>query len=731
MLASTPGANGGAPPGAGSVPTAAPLAEAAHAILVARCLHCHGGVREKAGLNLAHRDRALMPNKDGQAAIVPGDSGRSALLERVASHDSDQRMPADGAPLTAAEVDTLTRWIQAGAPYPVLWSLAPVVSPALPEVRGATWCANDLDRFTAARLEGAGIALPALADRRTLLRRASLDLCGLPPEPAEVDAYVADASPQAWERAVDRLLASPAYGERWARVWLDLARYADTRGYEKDARREIWRFRDWLIDAFNADMPYDAFTQRLLAGDLLPGATEEDRVATAFHRNTLTNDEGGTDDEEFRTAAVMDRNATTWNVWLGASMQCVQCHSHPYDLIDHRDYYRSLAFFNQSADADREDDAPTMKLRWGGGETAVPVMEELPSERRRETHVFVRGNWRAHGERVEQGTPDAMPLFGAELPRDRLGLARWIASPENPRCARVEVNRLWETLFGRGIVETSEDFGAAGMRPMDAPMLDWLAARFVAEGWSRKQLLRTIVCSATYRMSALPTADALARDPDNRLMSRAPRVRLEAEAVRDQALAVSGLLDRTLHGPPVFPLQPDGVWMVVYNGEAWKASEGGDRWRRALYTFWRRSSPHPSLMAFDAVSRETCTIRRIRTNTPLAALAAENDPTYMECARGLALRSLAVGGGDRAIALAMLERALVRVPTEQEVERLAALAADERLRFRTDAGAAAQVAGECGAAYATGTDETRLAEVAAWTMAATVLLNLDEFLTRT
>jgi hypothetical protein len=415
----------------------------------------------------------------------------------------------------------------------------------------------------------------------------------------------------------------------------------------------------------------------------------------------------------------------------------VQCHSHPYDPIDHREYYEALAFFNQTADADRADDAPVLRLSEADGkETSVPVMQELPADRRRETCVFTRGNWRARGERVTAGVPGAFPAMPADAPRDRLGLARWIVDPGNPRAARVEVNRLWEALFGRGLVETSEEFGAAGERPADASQLDWLASRFVQLGWSRKSLLREILASSTYRMTAVPGADALAHDPDNRLMSRAPRFRLEAEVIRDQALAVSGLLECRLHGPPVFPYQPDGVWMVVYSGDQWKTSDGPDRWRRAIYTFWRRSSPHPSLVAFDATSRESCTVRRVRTNTPLAALVALNDPTYVEASRALAVRALRSAGpgpatDDRAVARAMLTLAQVREPRAAEIDRLAVRVADERTRFAADPAAAAAMAGEAGSVWAASAGTGALADAAAWTAAAAVVLNMDEFLTRT
>lgn len=702
-LASAPGADGGA----GSLP------DRAVAILRTRCFGCHGGVRQHGGVDLSAFASATALLKDGARPVAPGDAKASACLARARSNDPDERMPPEGAPLTAEELDTLAAWIEGGARYPEPWALAPMR--ADPDGRAAA--GNGLgavDGIVAARLRDRGIPQPPRADPRALVRRAALDLTGLPPEPDVVDAFVRDPSPEAWARTVDLLLASPAFGERWARVWLDLARYADTKGYEKDARRDVWRFRDWLIDALNADMPYDRFTERLLAGDLLPDATDEDRVATAFHRLTLTNDEGGTDDEEFRTAAVMDRLSTTWQAWLGVSMQCVQCHGHPYDAIGHAEYYRALAVFNQTADADRPDESPVLSVAWERGKTTVPVMQELPPEARRTTRIFERGNWRAPGDAVEPGVPASFPGAGSPLP-DRLAFARWITGPAGALAARVESNRIWQTLFGRGIVETAEDFGWSGSGASDAELLDAVARRFRELGWSRKVLLRELLATDAYCMDARPSSQALALDPDNRIPSRAPRFRLEAEAVRDQALAVSGLLDRSMHGPPVFPDQPDGVWMVVYSGDAWTTSQGGDRWRRAIYTFWRRSAPHPSLMAFDAVSRESCTPRRIRTNTPLAALATLNDPTFVEAARALAARAMAAtaGASDRERARWMLSAALVRQPTDAECERLVRLVDGER-----SAGAAA--AGDADAV-----------ERSAWGMAATAVLNLDEFLSRT
>ena len=697
-------------------------------ILAAQCFRCHGGVREMAGLNLSDHARVTEPLKSGRTAVVAGEPADSELLRRVASNDANKRMPPEGTPLSPDEVRVVERWIAQGAPWGTHWAFLPRSEPAEPEVGRTAWIARPLDRFVLARLESAGLAPTPEADRATLARRAALDLTGLPAPDALRDAFLADDRPDAYERFVDALLASPAYGERFARVWMDLGRYADTQGYEKDNRRDIWAWRDWVIDALNADMPYDRFAVRMLAGDMLVDegtgvASEADRLATAFHRNTLTNTEGGTDNEEFRMAAVFDRVSTTWQSFLGVTFQCAQCHGHPYDPFSHREYFGFLAYLNQTEDADRDDDHPRLEVERAGVKTSAPILRELAAESRRKTHLLARGSLSSPQEEVSPAVPAALGAVAGAQPGDRLGMARWIASAENPLFARVAANRAWELLFGRGIVETSEDFGVMGSGAGNQPLLDHLAGVLVARGFSTKALLREIVLSATYRQSSVVTAEALERDPDNRMWSRAPRVRLEAEQIRDTALAVSGLLSRKIGGPPVMPPQPDGVWQVVYSGDAWKTSEGEDRDSRAIYTFLRRSSPYPSFIAFDATSRETCTVRRVRTNTPLAALVMLNDPVYLEAAQALAVSARA--HSDDAVAVrAMLERALGRAAYDDEVARLAALVASERARYagrdevaRTLAGRAAE-------------GSVDLARDAALVAAANVILNLDEFLTR-
>ncbi len=536
------------------------------------------------------------------------------------------------------------------------WAYVKPALPPLPQVQHAEWCRSDLDFHVLAKLEAAKTAPSPEAEKATLLRRLSLDLTGLPPTLAESDAFLADPSPGACERAVDRLLASPRYGERWASVWLDLARFADTQGYEKDNLRTIWAYRDWVIEAFNDDLPYDRFTIEQLAGDLLPSPTVDQLIATAFHRNTMTNTEGGTDDEEFRLKAVIDRVNTTGAAWMGLTLGCAQCHAHPSEPLKQRDFFGLLAFFNNSADRDQNDDAPVISVvplaeraRAAQGEapaeTIVPIMRELSGEARRVTRRMHRGNWLDQREEISPATPAFLPPMPADAPRDRLGLAQWIVSPENPLTARVMVNRVWEQLFGAGLVETSEDFGESGARPSPQAVLDLLAVRFQTDfGWSVKRLLREIVLSATYRQSSAATPDAHARDPANRLLGRGARFRLPAEMIRDQALAAAGLLSPKMYGRSVMPPQPEGAWSVVYNAQRWVVSKGEDRSRRSLYTFWRRTSPYPGATLLDAPSRESCTPRRLRTNTPSAALALLNDPVFLEAAEGLAKRMLAEGG---------------------------------------------------------------------------------------
>jgi len=754
-------------------------------VLSNRCARCHGPdptSRQGGGDGGLRLDTFAGATADlgGHAAIVPGNPDASELYRRITSTDPDVVMPPPdaGDPLPARQVELLRSWIAAGGAYEPHWSYVPPVRPVVPAVRNGSWPRNDIDRFILARLDSEGLAPQPEADRATLIRRLALDLTGLPPSPEQVDAFVADAHPDAVERVVDRLLDDAGYGEHMARQWLDLARYADSAGYADDPPRTIWGWRDWVVRAFDANMPFDEFTVRQLAGDLLPEASLDDKVATGFHRNTLTNSEGGTIDEEFRTVAVVDRVNTTMSTWMGTTIACCQCHDHKYDPLSQKEYFGVYAILNNTADEDRKDETPVVRIPWEPVDSrratleaeiaeierhvppaaknvteppefrpvrelvaglrkqldavpavTVPVLEELAGEKRRVTKLQHRGNWQDLGPEVAEGVPAIFPQpqgsAGGRL--DRLALARWLVDPRNPLTARVVVNRLWERLFGIGIVSTSEEFGSQGELPSHPELLDWLATELVARRWDLKAIQRLIVTSAAYRQTSKAPPELVARDPENRLVGSGPRVRLSAEVIRDQALSAAGLLSRKKGGPSVRPPQPDvGLKAAFGGGIDWKTSDGEDRYRRALYTTWRRSNPYPSMATFDAPSREVCTIRRPRTNTPLQALVTLNDPVYVEAAQALARRMVREGGSaDADRAARGFRLVLARRPTPAETDRLLRLRADALAGFRADAADAKQMATEpLGPVPADlGVDEP---DLAAWTVVANVILNLDE-----
>jgi hypothetical protein len=800
-------------------------------ILAKNCFACHGQDEAKRakGLRLDRRESAVKPLKSGETAVVPGDPESSELIQKITDEDDTLRMPPKktGNRLTSADIEVLRRWIEQGAEYRSHWALIAPEARPLPQVSDRAWIRNGIDSWILARLEQHGLKPSPEADRYTLLRRASFDLRGLPPSPAEVTDFAEDQTPGAYERAVDRFLADPAYGERWARMWLDQARYADSAGYGSDPLRPtIWRYRDWVIEAFNHNVPFDQFTLEQIAGDLLPHPSLAQRIATAFHRNTMTNTEGGTDDEEFRVAAIKDRVDTTMQVWMGLTIGCAKCHSHKFDPITNEEYYKFYAFFNQTADNDQPDESPIIpapsdqirerieridaqiaalrktpvtptaalsaaQAKWesGLGANAAParkglpkeiqtildipaakrskpqaealarhfrsiapelkpvrdkiaalekskptvpsisVMVELPGDRRRVTRILKKGNFLDPGDSVEPGVPQALNPFPAGAPKNRLGLARWLIDPRNPLTPRVAVNRFWSQIFAAGLVESEEDFGTQGEPPSHPELLDWLALQYRDSGWSTKALLRLIVTSATYRQSAQVRPEHLEKDPRNRLLTRAPRVRLEAEMVRDQALALSGLLSRKLGGPSVFPPQPEGLWQAAFNGQrTWSTSTGEDRHRRGLYTFWRRTVPYPSMAVFDAPSREICAIRRARTNTPLQSLVTLNDPVYVESAQALARRIVHNGGANvESRARYGLQLCLCRPPRPEQVEPLIALYTAEFERYRTDHSAASALAADPLGPLPAGMEP---ADLAAWTTVANVLLNLDAVLTK-
>jgi hypothetical protein len=979
-------------------------------VLSQHCFKCHGpdDAAREAKLRLDVRDSATARGESGKTPIVPGKPDASELIHRILSHDPDEMMPPPAAnkPLSDDERRILRAWVEAGAEYKPHWAFVPPRQVPPKSTVRSNWSRNPIDDFVQALLEASGVGLKPSpeADRYTLARRVCLDLVGLQPTPEEADAFVNDPSPDAYERLVDRLLASPHYGERWARRWLDLARYADTNGYEKDRARSIWPYRDWVIAALNADLPFDQFTIKQLAGDMLPNATLGDRIATGFHRNTMLNEEGGIDPLEFRYYATIDRVGTTGTVWLGLTVRCAQCHTHKFDPIPQRDYYRMMAFLNNADEkqidipvpalvsrrdqierkiAAAEADLPNQfapggregrakfeaefeswdkaesprALRWtvlhparatamrphlavladdsilasgdqgksdryeiqfdklpaeitalrldvlpdeslpehgpgrvfyegpfgdfqlsewtaeadgkpvhfkaatqsyagnaGGAAAAIDgnpltswsinkgqgkphsaifildqplrnakslsvrmlfefyyacglgkfqilatsgavtpkrrVMpatvdeilsapreqrsaeqratlaryfasitsglesgrKKLAAERAREpvlpttlvfserspdnprkTFVHKRGEFLQPTAAVEAEIPSLFGSVRAGFPRNRLGFARWLVDARNPLVGRVTINRQWQAFFGRGLVRTVDDFGYQGSPPTHPQLLDWLAAEFVRRGWSLKAAHRLIVTSATYRQSSHVTPDAFANDPENKLLSRAPRVRLEAELVRDSALAAAGLLTERIGGPSVFPPQPASVAEGSYGGMSWNVSKGPDRFRRGLYTFSKRTSPFAMLATFDGPSGEECIARREVTNTPLQALTLLNDAQFVEVARGLAADVLSKSKSDQSaetIVRALFRRCLVRPPDNTELLSLVAFYSQARARLEHEAAAAKEITSETDQAGLDDGHRPDSVTLASWTLVARSLLNLDETITK-
>lgn len=684
-------------------------------ILKSKCMSCHGGVRQLGGLSFLFEEDMYATLRSGKKAIVPGNPQHSELYQRVISDKPAQVMPPDGEQLTEEETELLRRWIKEGATWEEHWAYVPPKQPTVPKAAD-----HPVDAFVRNHLLAQNLSPAPAAAPTTLIRRLYLDMIGLPPPLEITRQFAANPSTEAYQAIVDDLLASPHFGERWAAFWLDLARYADSQGYQKDhIRPTMYLYRDWVIDAFNRDMPLDSFTIRQLAGDLLPQPTEQDLLATAFHRNTMTNDEGGTDDEEFRVKAVLDRTNVTMEIWQGATFSCVQCHSHPYDPIHHEEYYTVKGYFNNTIDADLTSDYPRIALRSRARtqelarlkskvetdtladevitelEAAisrlerpmkVPVMQEYQDSCGRVNRLFVRGNWLVEADTLMPRPPAAYDKTGKQFTQNRLGLAEWLVDQNNPLTGRVMVNRIWAELFGRGIVKTVEDLGIQGEAPTHPELLDWLSVEFTREqAWSLKALLRIIVTSDTYQQSSNLDDASLESDPENRWLARGPRFRLSAEQIRDQALVVSGLLNPEVYGPSVMPYQPEGVWNVIRHVARWRTSPDGQNHRRGLYTFFRRASPYPTMLLFDAPPRELCVSRRIRTNTPLQAMVTLNDPVYVEAANALAksVRAAAPNQPQDQIGLAY-ERATARPPDSFRLARLEQLYLLNLTTFRTD-----------------------------------------------
>lgn len=729
-------------------------------ILSRHCFACHGpDARARRGdLRLDVREEALR--------VLEGEPGKpSEFLRRLEHPDPDERMPPPEAPVRPSEreIEILRAWVERGSPYEAHWAFVPPRRARLEDADGDS--PSRIDALVRRRLLREGLDFSAPADRTTLIRRVTLDLTGLPPTPEEIAAFLSDDSPDAFPRLVDRLLASPRFGEHLAATWLEASRYADTDGYQNDRYRYQWAWRDWLIHALNRDLPYDRFVRDQIAGDLLPEATLHQQIATGFSRNHRINSEAGSIPEEWRVEYVADRVDTLGTVFLGLTLACARCHDHKYDPVSQRDYYRLFAYFNSApefgtgpnngnsppfievppaypeiaTDLDRAREIPEM--RWqkpshGGGvkrpvpgdESTVMVLAEL--EKPQPTYLLARGQYDrpVKDEVLEPGTPDILSPGAPPARPDRLGLARWLTRPDHPLTARVAVNRVWQHFFGPGLVRTPENFGLRGELPSHPELLDDLAVGFVEDGWSVRRLCRRIVLTRTYRQSSRVSPELARRDPDNRLLARAPRLRLPAFVIRDQALAVSGLLVEQLYGPPVKPYMPSGIWKSISN-HAYERDGGAALYRRSLYTYWRRTIPPPLLANFNAADREVCTVRQSRTNTPLQALSLLNNVVFVEASRVLAARLLREmgGSGERPTLARAVELVLGRPAREGELVRLGEDLAHFRSHFRRHPAEARTLLGVGERVVPV---DTEPAELAAWTLVTSTLLNLEEAITR-
>lgn len=693
-------------------------------LLSSKCYGCHGPDEQEGGLRLDLK-RRLLQGGDSGPVICAGKSGESEIIRRVSSEDESERMPPEGEPLSEQQIALLRRWIDEGArgipdddgrrAEVKHWSFLPVARPELPEIRDASWLRKPIDNFVLAKLESQNIRPAAEASRETLIRRLSLDLLGLPPRWERVEEFVVDRRPDAYERLVDELLQSPHYGERWGRHWLDLARYADSTGYESDKPREIWPYRGWVIGALNRNMPFDQFVIEQIAGDLLPDATAEHAIATGFHCNAIL-------DPGVRWESIIDRVNTTGTVFLGLTVGCAQCHTHKTDPITQREFFQFYAFFND-ATVDSMELALTSSTSGSAAKSTTLVMKQTPQP----THIFLRGDPAQPGEQVTPGVPEFLhPLKSAtKAEPTRLDLARWLVSAENPLTARVTVNRIWQRYFGRGLVETENDFGRQTPKPEHSQLLDYLASEFRDGGWDLKQLHRLIVTSATYRQSSDVRRELATTDPTNRLLARQRRLRLEAEIIRDVSLSAGGLLSPKIGGPSVFPYQPDGILDNRATPATWTVSEGEDRYRRGMYTWVWRLTQHPHLPLFDAPDGITACTRRDRSNVPVQALTLLNDPTFVECARGLAERVVnsPVVSDDQRIAF-LYRTCLSRNPQPAETAIIKKLLAAQRASLTQKPDEAQQIIKDV---PESGGDPI---EHAAWVVVCRTVLNLDEFITR-
>nr|WP_315394390.1 PSD1 and planctomycete cytochrome C domain-containing protein [uncultured Sphingobacterium sp.] len=686
-------------------------------ILSDKCFACHGPDANKrdADLRLDIPEEAYKALKSNATAhgIVPFKPKNSEVFLRISSKDTSYIMPpiATNLTLTATEIAIIEKWIKQGAKYEKHWAFTAPKTPTIPKVKNTKWIKNEIDYFVLDKLEHKKIAPNPEAEKERLLRRVSLDITGLPPSLQMMDKFMADNSPNAYEKVVESLMASPAYGERMALHWMDVSRYADSHGYQDDNYRSQWPWRDWVIHAFNNNTPYNQFISWQLAGDLMPHSSKEQLLATAFNRNHKITEEGGVIDEEYRVEYVKDRTNTLGKAILGITLECAQCHDHKYDPFSQKEYFQMTAFFNNVKEVGLESTVggpetfakkPLMEIsnadvqdilkfvnKQDTNKLIVSVMGDQDTLRK--TYVLNRGVYDAHGEVVQASTPKSVLGFSEKYPKNRLGLTQWLFDKQNPLTSRVFVNQVWQEYFGRGLVKTSGDFGMQGELPSHPELLDWLAVDFMNHGWDIKRLVKQIVLSATYRQSAVIDSDKFSVDPDNIFLARAPRYRIPAEHVRDVVLSSSGLLVPTIGGPSVKPYQPAGLWEAATSGRGLLASYRQDHqaslYRRGLYTFIKRTVPPPVMAIFDASNRDQCEVKRLNTNTPLQALAMLNDPTVLEASRVLAARLLQDKTTPEAKITTAFRRIVSRKPKVQEVKQLTAYYADQLKAFKQNANA--------------------------------------------
>lgn len=681
-------------------------------ILSDNCFACHGpdANKREAGLRLDLEEGAYAALKDNPAAhaIVPGDPGKSDVVQRILSTDPSLTMPppTSNLSLTADEVAIIQTWVEQGAVYEKHWSFVPPIKRPLPALDDPEWPNNAIDYFVLSKMTEKGLAPNPPALKVHLLKRLSLDLTGLPPTPALMESFVADERPDAYDSMVDKLLDEPSFGEKLAVLWMDIARYSDSYGYQDDNIRTQWPYRDWVIQAFNKNLPYNQFITWQLAGDLLPKANKEQILATAFNRNHKYTEEGGVIDEEYRVEYILDKTNTFSKSILGMTVECAQCHDHKYDPISQENYFQLFAFFNNTPEKGYEGDVsqsqpaktPIMFIdqedtdgilafvnRQDTSRIMVSVMEELDTIR--PTYILDRGIYDARTEQVNPATPAAILAFNDTLPKNRLGLAQWTVSKENPLTARVFVNLMWQEIFGTGLVKTAGDFGMQGDMPTHPELMDWLAVDFMENEWDIKRLLKLMVSSSTYRQSAIIAPEKLEKDPDNVYFASAPRLRLTAESIRDLILASSGLLIKDIGGPSVKPYQPEGLWEAATSGRGelaiYRQDKGEDLYRRGLYTFIKLTSPPPKLSIFDASNRDLCEITRGRTNTPLQALAMLNDPLVLEASRVLAIQLDSTHTSPEPAIEEAFKRIVCRPPSEEEEAILVDYYQEELKKFTT------------------------------------------------